>query len=100
MLGRNDSSAVACRLERATKHLEGFGAAPNEAKNTRSLATVDLRDAVSNARQIIAAIDSLIVAEFWGDPSFVAEWRNAKRIGGRIGRPPVRKKSASRVRSA
>jgi hypothetical protein len=79
------------RLEAAAAALQAATAVPNVARTKRSLATIAVRDEISHAREIIAAIDSLIAAEFHGDPGVVARWRKAKRIGGRIGRPPKRR---------
>lgn len=75
------------QLERAAKALAAKTANTDTMIGRRARATASLPAALAHAREIIAAIDSLVATELAGDVIALQLWRNAKRIPARMGRP-------------
>ena len=60
-------------------------------KTTRSGAATGLSSASARGRQAVNVLDSLVEPQLAGDATLLAQWRTAKRIGGKVA--PITKTS-------
>jgi hypothetical protein len=78
------------RMERAADALAKAAAAPPDAKTDKPRATRDLKDAISDARLVVDSLDGLMAAHYPRRSVVLVNWKKAKRVSARIGRPRKR----------
>lgn len=82
------------QAERVAEQLDACRLAPGDGDAIRARATAALPDELRRGRAIVAALDAEIDVEFAGQSDLLATWKNASRVGSRIGRPPKRRSAA------
>lgn len=81
------------RLDDAARALQVKSRSENAAVERRAVETRALAASLRHCRELVASIDSLVMASDDIDPVWLIGWRHSKRIPKRVGRPP-RKKAA------
>lgn len=81
------------QLDAAVRQLQVMSRSENARRTRLTLSTRGLADSLRHCRDLIASIDSLLMASDGIDEVWLKTWRHAKRIPKRVGRPP-RKKGA------
>lgn len=85
------------RLEAAAKELQAKSRSDNAQRTRRSVETRAVAESLRHCRDLVASIDSLVMASDDIDAGWLEAWRGAKRIPKRIGRPPVKRKRGPRL---
>lgn len=79
------------RLGSAAQALETAVVARNEATRRRVGATQGVQAEVKLGRRAVQLIDAVVRPTLLGNPTLLAEWKNAKRVGRKPGRPRAAK---------
>lgn len=86
---RASAAALRAEAERLAETLRGA----DEKREVRGRVTREIAAEMKSATAIVGVIDGMMHVHFAGQPILLRHWKNRRKVGKRIGRPPQKLKS-------
>lgn len=88
---RSSAAELRAEAERLAETLQGA----DEAREVRGRVTREIAAEMKSAMAIVGVIDGMMHVHFARQPDLMKHWKQRRRVGKRMGRPPQKGKSSS-----